>query len=82
MDELKLFKGLGDSTRLLIVKLLLGGEKCVCEIFPKVKRAQPTVSIQLAKLQRLGIISSRKEGKWVFYKIKDRRVESIIKLLK
>jgi len=70
----KIFGALGDPTRLGIIALLLGGEKCVCEIFPRVKRAQPTVSLQLSKLESWGIISSRRNGKNILYKIRDRRI--------
>ena len=79
--ELKLFKALSDETRLNIVEFLLGGEKCVCEIFPHVKRTQSTVSIQLGKLEDWGILKSRREGKKVFYSLKDLRVCDIFKVL-
>ncbi|MFH1225163.1 MAG: metalloregulator ArsR/SmtB family transcription factor [Candidatus Diapherotrites archaeon] len=78
---LPLIKALADETRLKIVELLLGGERCVCEIFPKVKRTQSTVSIQLAKLERAGIIKHRREGKKIFYRIADRGVCDIFRAL-
>ena len=73
-----LFKALSDPTRLSIAELLLGGEKCVCEIFPKVKRAQPTVSLQLAKLESLGIVKSRREGKSIYYSISNPKVKRVL----
>ncbi|MFC1755664.1 ArsR/SmtB family transcription factor, partial [Thermoproteota archaeon] len=60
---LKILKALSDETRLKIVEFLLDREKCVCEIFPHVKRTQSTVSIHLSKLEQVGIVESRKEGK-------------------
>jgi len=81
-DSLKIFKALCDETRLNIVELLLNGEKCVCEIIPFTKKTQPTVSIQLAKLEELGIVESRKEGKRVYYKIKNKTVIKILNLIK
>jgi ArsR family transcriptional regulator len=78
---LEILKALSDETRLKIVKFLLDGEKCVCEIFPHVKRTQSTVSIQLSILEKAGIVESRKEGKRVFYKIKDYRVCDVFKAL-
>jgi len=74
------FKALSDSTRLKIIIFLLGGEKCVCEIFPRLKRTQSTTSIQLKKLERLGIVVSRRVGKRIFYSIKDTRICSMLKL--
>jgi ArsR family transcriptional regulator len=78
---LEILKAMSDETRLRILKLLLNGEKCVCQIFPKVKRTQSTVSIQLATLEKAGLIESRREGKKIFYKIKNRVVRDVFKAL-
>ena len=78
---LEILKAMSDETRLRILKLLLNGEKCVCQIFPKVKRTQSTVSIQLATLENAGLIESRREGKKIFYKIKNRVVRDVFKAL-
>lgn len=80
-EALKILKALSDETRLKIVKFLLDGEKCVCQIFPYVKRTQSTVSIQLGKLESHGILESRREGKQIFYKIKDYRVREVFQVL-
>jgi len=80
-NALKILKALADETRLKILELLLEEEKCVCEIFPKVKRTQSTVSIQLGKLEKAGLIKSRREGKKIFYKIKNPAVCDIFKVL-
>jgi len=80
MKEMLIFlKVLSDETRLMIVEFLLDGEKCVCEIFPHVKKTQSTVSIHLGKMEECGILESRREGKKIFYKIKDYRVCDIFK---
>ncbi|KHO52017.1 MAG: Transcriptional regulator, ArsR family [archaeon GW2011_AR13] len=79
--ELQILKALGDETRLKIVEFLLDGEKCVCEIFPHVKRTQSTTSIQLDVLRKAGILDSRKEGKKVYYFITDKKVCDIFKAL-
>ncbi len=79
--SLKIFKALCDETRLKIVELLLNGEKCVCEIVPFTKRTQSTVSIQLAKLESLGIVESRREGKSVYYKLVNEKVMTILKIV-
>jgi ArsR family transcriptional regulator len=78
---IKMLKALSDETRLSIVKFLLDGEKCVCEIFPHVKRTQSTVSIQLDVLRKAGILNSRREGKKVYYFILDKKVCDIFKAL-
>jgi len=79
--KLTLLKALADETRFKIVEFLLDGEKCVCEIFPYVKRTQSTVSIHLGNLEDRGVLESRREGKKIFYKIKDKRVCDIFKAL-
>lgn len=81
-EPLKIFKALCDETRLKIVEFLLGGEKCVCEIVSFTKRTQPTISIQLSKLEDLGIVESRREGKSIYYKIKNKKVIKILKIIK
>jgi len=80
-EVIKILKALSDETRLKIVESLLDGEKCVCEIFPQVKRTQSTVSIQLSILENAGIVESRREGKKIYYKIKDYRICNIFKML-
>ena len=79
---LRILKSLSDGTRFKIVEFLLDGEKCVCEIFPHVKRTQSTVSIQLSTLEKAGIVESRRDGKRIYYRIKDPRVRDILEVLK
>lgn len=77
----ELFKALSDETRFKIVELLLQGERCVCEITPHFDRTQSTISIQLNKLERLGILAQRREGKRIYYRIKDLRVCDLFKAI-
>ena len=80
-NKLEILKALANETRFKIVEYLLEGERCVCEIFPYVKRTQSTVSIHLGDLEDVGILESRRQGKKIFYKIKDKRIENIFKAL-
>ena len=80
-DSLKILGALSDKTRFQIIDFLLDGRKCVCEIFPRVKKAQPTVSIHLGKLEKWGIIKSKRVGKRIFYEIIDWRVCDVFKAL-
>ncbi|MFP3909938.1 MAG: ArsR/SmtB family transcription factor [Archaeoglobaceae archaeon] len=77
-DPVDIFKALGDRTRFRILELLMDGEKCVCEIVPETGRTQSTVSIQLNKLEDLGILESRREGKSVYYRIHNDKVKKLI----
>lgn len=82
MDKkLIILNALADETRLSIITFLIGGEKCVCEIWPHVKKTQSTVSIHLDKLQKCGILESKRRGKNIFYKIKDKRIYKVLKVL-
>ena len=58
----RLFKALGDPTRLKIIEFLRSGEKCVCEIVPHLGLPQPTVSRHLKILRESGLVRFRKDG--------------------
>jgi ArsR family transcriptional regulator len=70
-EILSIFKALSDETRLRILKLLEGGDLCVCDIFSALDKVQPKVSFHLAVLKEAGLIADRKEGRWVHYRIDD-----------
>lgn len=80
-ETLRILKVMSDGTRLEILNLLLDGEKCVCEIFPRVEKSQSNVSIHLGKLGEAGLLQSRREGKKIFYSIADKRVRDVFKAL-
>ncbi|MBD3290388.1 metalloregulator ArsR/SmtB family transcription factor [candidate division KSB1 bacterium] len=63
----KIFKALGDKSRLRIVKMLQQRALCVCEITEILKLAPSTVSQHLSLLREAGLIIDRKDGKWVEY---------------
>lgn len=65
----RVFKALADPTRLRILMLLRIREMCVCEVMIALGLTQPTASHHLGILENAGLVKSRKEGKWVFYKI-------------
>jgi ArsR family transcriptional regulator len=68
-DVERLFRALGDATRLRILALLVGGEICVCEIHDALRLPQPTVSRHLAYLRREGLVERRREGLWIHYRL-------------
>ncbi|MEI6499434.1 MAG: metalloregulator ArsR/SmtB family transcription factor [Armatimonadota bacterium] len=62
-------KALADSTRLRVLTTLLErGETCVCELSEECDCSAPTLSFHLGKLSAAGLVTSRKVGKWVFYR--------------
>jgi len=65
----RLFKALGDETRLRIVALLSHGELCVCHLQEALGSSQPSVSRHLATLRAAGVVEQRRERKWVYYRL-------------
>jgi ArsR family transcriptional regulator len=72
------FSGLADRTRLKILKLLAKEELCACEVMAALDLTQPTASHHLGILERSGLVASRREGKWVFYRIADAKVQTLL----
>jgi ArsR family transcriptional regulator len=68
-DLSRLFAALADRTRLRLLNLMNGREVCVCYFVEILRQSQPKVSRHLAYLRRAGIVSTRREGKWMHYSI-------------
>ena len=68
-DLLIIFKALSEEIRLRIIKLLEGGELCVCDLVAALDMSQPKVSFHLNALKEAGLIKDRKQGKWTHYRL-------------
>src|SRR6185503_14074602 len=68
-DLTPLFAALADRTRLRLLNLMNGREVCVCYFVEVLRQSQPKISRHLAYLRRAGIVSARREGKWMHYSI-------------
>jgi ArsR family transcriptional regulator len=77
----RLFKALGDETRLRIVALLSHGELCVCHVEKALELSQPNVSRQFAVLRYAGIVEPRRQGNWIYYKLTQQVDEDCKRLL-
>jgi ArsR family transcriptional regulator len=76
IDCVEFCKALADDTRQQILVMLLDGEKCVSDIVEAFSISQPTISHHLGVLKQFKLVTSRKEGKLVFYDInRDNLVE-------
>ncbi len=64
-----LFLALSDQTRLKMLNLMRDGEVCVCWFTEVLSESQPKISRHLAYLRNAGIVSARRDGKWMYYKI-------------
>ncbi|WP_048128915.1 ArsR/SmtB family transcription factor [Methanosarcina lacustris] len=80
-ENIQIFKALSEETRYKIIKVLLEGEKCACEIPDLIGRTQSNTSMHLAKLQDWDIIKVRKDGKKRLYSIDNEKVRKLLKLL-
>lgn len=63
------FKALADGTRLRLLNLMGADEVCVCFFVEVLKTNQPKISRHLAYLRRAGIVSARRDGPWMHYRI-------------
>ncbi len=71
LDETaRLFKALGDPTRLRIAKMLGRGELCVCQLTAALGMGQSRISRHLSILKGAGLITDRRVGKWVHYRLR------------
>ncbi len=76
-----ILKAMAHPTRINILESLREGERCVCEIIELVDTEQSNTSQHLAQLKKMGIISSRKDGLKVIYKVNNREIFSLLDLL-
>ena len=65
----RFFQALGDNTRLRLLNLMGEQELCVCYFVEILDHPQPKISRHLAYLRNAGIVSARRDGKWMHYRI-------------
>jgi DNA-binding transcriptional ArsR family regulator len=65
-------KALADESRVRVLMFLHGGELCVCQIVEMLGLAPSTVSKHMAVLYQAGLVESRKEGRWMYYRLAGR----------
>ena len=77
-----LFKALGDENRLRILKLVSQGEDlCACRILDELDITQPTLSHHMKILKDAGLISARKQGRWMHYSISENAINKGVECL-
>lgn len=62
-------KALADENRSRILMFLRGGELCVCQLIELLELAPSTVSKHISILYQAGLVETRKEGRWVYYRL-------------
>ena len=73
-----LLAALGSEYRMRMVELLAAGERCVCEIAPHFPTSFSVVSHHLSVLEQTGVVVSRRDGRWMRYRLAD---DSVLELL-
>src|ERR1035437_3082904 len=61
------FQALSDPTRLELLVRLRKGERCVCELMDTLDAAQSRLSFHLKVLREAGLVTDRRDGRWVYY---------------
>ncbi|NLW33048.1 MAG: winged helix-turn-helix transcriptional regulator [Fibrobacter sp.] len=77
-------KALSDSNRVRALCALRKGELCLCQIIELLGLAPSTISKHMSILKQAGLVNSRKDGRWVYYRLADKKdeifIQDIIKL--
>ena len=77
-ESLRVFGALSDENRVRMLLALRHGELCVCQLIELMGLSPSTVSKHLSILRDAGLLDSRKEGRWVYYRMADSPVFPII----
>ncbi|MDQ2890327.1 MAG: metalloregulator ArsR/SmtB family transcription factor [Gemmatimonadota bacterium] len=77
-DRAKLFHALSDDTRLAVIEMLRGGERCVCELQDSLDAAQSRLSFHLRVLKDAGLVEDRKVGRWSYYSMTASRLDDVV----
>src|ERR671911_1330950 len=73
----RLFHALSDETRLFILERLRRGERCVCELTDALDAAQSRLSFHLRVLKDAGLVTDRREGRWMYYTLNPEKLADV-----
>jgi ArsR family transcriptional regulator len=68
-DAVVLFKALSEPLRVDVIELLREQEMCVCDLCDRLQVAQSKLSFHLKTLKQAGLVRSRQEGRWIYYRL-------------
>jgi len=71
------FHALSDETRLRLLEMLRDGEQCVCDLSDALGAAQSRLSFHLKTLKDAGLVTDRKQGRWVYYALNPEAFEGL-----
>ena len=78
-DFMNITKALADETRVRILMALRDGELCVCQITELFGYAPSTVSKHLSILFQARLVESRKDGRWIYYQLPDKKAPAMVR---
>jgi DNA-binding transcriptional ArsR family regulator len=76
----RFFKAFGDPTRIKILHALDSGEMCVCDIAATLGITESATSHQLRHLRQLNLVSNRREGTVLYYRLDDEHIANLLQL--
>jgi ArsR family transcriptional regulator len=71
------FHALSDATRLELLAVLRGGEQCVCDLTDALETGQSRLSFHLKVLKDAGLVTDRRDGRWVYYALDGAALEGL-----
>jgi ArsR family transcriptional regulator len=77
----RLFHALSDGTRLSILRRLRLGERCVCNLTDALEAAQSRLSFHLKVLKDAGLVTDRREGRWMYYTLNPETLNEVAELI-
>jgi ArsR family transcriptional regulator, arsenate/arsenite/antimonite-responsive transcriptional repressor len=80
-ERARLFQALSDETRLAILDLLRGGERCVCDLQDDLDAAQSRLSFHLRVLREAGLVTDHKAGRWSYYTLVPERLKAVVEAI-
>jgi len=81
LEILNITKALSDENRIRALMMLVEGELCVCQIIEMLGLAPSTVSKHMSILRQAGLVETRKDGRWIYYRLADREAQTACEIL-
>lgn len=81
MRAVALFHALSEPTRLRVLGVLRGGERCVCDLMELVDAPQSLLSFHLRTLRDAGLVRDRRDGRWIHYSLDPDALDEARRLL-
>lgn len=78
-DLMQITKALADENRIRVLLALRGGELCACQITELFGLAPSTMSKHLSILYQAGLVDSRKDGRWIYFRLPDGKAPRTVK---